>query len=383
MTTLDTKERVTDFCRSLADDSFVTVDTEFVRDKTYWPELCLVQLAGSRGSAVIDALSDDMDLTPVFDVLTNPRILKVFHAASQDLEVFFIRMNGRVVTPVFDTQIAAMACGLGNQASYGDLVREFTDSRVSKQERLTDWKKRPLSKQQVAYAESDVSLLRDIYRGLTGRIDKLGRADWLKSEMAQLSAASNYALVPEDAWKRVKIRNPTRRELGVLRELATWREKQAQERDRPRRWIMSDELLSRIAKQASHSSRNLDENRLIPTSAVRGRYGKAIRAACRRGLNLPSSQLPDIPETAPTEKAPKALLDLAKALIRDRCERETISSGFVASTSEISRFVAGCTQDSVLASGWRYELFGRDIERLRDGKYALRVREGALELTEI
>ena len=248
MTLIADNQALTVFCERLAGEDFITVDTEFIRDKTYWPRLCLIQMAGADVSAAIDTLAPGLDLAPVYALLSEPRILKVFHAARQDIEIFF--HQARIIpAPLFDSQVAAMVCGFGDAASYETLVAKLAKARVDKSSRFTDWAARPLTDKQLTYALSDVTYLRTIYQKLSARLERDGRSSWLEDEMAALTAPEIYQLDPDKAWRRIKLRNPKPRYLAVLREIAAWREREARSRDVPRNRIVRDEALTEKLKE--------------------------------------------------------------------------------------------------------------------------------------
>ena len=372
-------------CKRLAQAEYITVDTEFMRERTYWSQLCLIQLAGPDEAAAIDPLAPGMDLSPLFELLQNEKVLKVFHAARQDLEIFH-HMTGAVPHPVFDTQVAAMACGFGDQVSYEILARKLANASIDKDSRFTDWARRPLTEKQVTYALADVTHLRKAYEKLRAMLEQNGRAAWIEEEMAVLASPSTYTTEAGEAWQRIKIKGRKPRIMAVLRELAAWREETAQKRDVPRQRVVKDDALAQIAIQQPASAEDLERVRLVPHGFSRSDDGKAIVEAVRRGMAVPKEDLPSIEYGTgkPENQAPAALIDLLKVLVRARCEAEGIAPRLVANMAEVERFASDdADPDNPLRHGWRYELFGKDAERLKRGELALAPVGNSLKLIEI
>ena len=362
-------------CRRLRRQPFITVDTEFMREKTFWPRLCLVQaapgLAEDDGEAIaIDPLAPDLDLEPLFGLMADETVLKVFHAARQDLEIFY-NLAGRLPVPVFDTQIAAMVCGFGESVGYERLIEALTGARIDKASQFTDWSLRPLSKRQVTYALSDVTHLRNVYVKLRDTLAANGREGWLSEEMKTLTAPETYSVEPREAWRRIKGRNQKPRVLALLRELAAWREEEAQRRDLPRNWIVRDETLVEIARHAPRTVEDLTRTRGLADRQARGPFGARLLEAVERGDRVPRSEWPTPPKPD-VAKASGPLTQLLKVLLRMRCEEAGVAAKMVASAEDVNRIAAVGEDARVPAlSGWRWALFGEDAIRLRRGDLAL------------
>lgn len=369
-------------CQHLQSADFVTVDTEFLRDNTYWPKLCLIQLGGPEGAAAIDPLAEGIDLTPVIELFDNESILKVFHSARQDLEIFYHAFD-RLPHPIFDTQIAAMVCGFGDSVGYDTLVKRLTGQRIDKGSRFTDWSLRPLSEAQIRYALDDVIHLRDVYETLAREMKQRGRSHWLCEEMEVLTSPDTYKLDPETAVRRLKSRSTDRQYLAILGELATWREREAQTRDVPRNRVLRDEQLFDIAAQRPRTPQHLAKTRGIKEGLAKGRSGQAILAAVERGLAIPPERRPRPP--ARIEIAPEltAVIDMLKILLKMKCAKEEVATKMVANGGDLEKIAAGELNGIPALAGWRRELFGEDALRLRDGKLALKVRESQVELLEL
>ncbi|GAB4356908.1 MAG: ribonuclease D [Kiloniellaceae bacterium] len=360
------------FCARLAGADFITVDTEFLRDSTYWPKLCLLQLAGPGDDdvAAVDPLAEGLDMAPVFDLFDDPGIVKVLHSARQDMEIFF-HMSGRLPAPIFDTQVAAMVCGFGESVGYDTLVRKLTGAQIDKSSRFTDWSRRPLAQRQLTYALADVTHLRKVYQKLAKRLDKSGRASWLDEEMAILTSPETYRLEPEEAWKRLKTRSNDRRYLAVLRALATWRELEAQQRDVPRGRVLRDEQLFDIAAHRPTSEEELARSRGINRDLARGRIGKAILEAVAGGLALPDSELPPAPPKQQPINGIGPLMDLLKVMLKLRCEEHDVAQKLIASSADLEQIAMSDEADVMALRGWRYDIFGRDALALKHGTVAL------------
>lgn len=383
MTVIADAAQAAAFCRRLSKSAFVAVDTEFMRESTYWPRLCLVQLAGEDEAAAIDPLAEGMELAPLFALMADEAVLKVFHAARQDLEIF-AQLTGQVPRPVFDTQVAAMVCGLGDQIGYEAIARRLAGVAIDKDSRFTDWHRRPLTARQIAYALADVTHLRTVHERLAAMLAENGRGGWIDGEMAALTSLDTYRMEPGEAWRRIRTKARKPRQLAALRELAAWREETARRRDLPRNRVARDELLERIAIQRPASAAELQAIRLVPRGLAASRDGKAMLAAVGRAMALPEEALPrrEAKEGAPN--APVALLELLKVLLRARCEREGVTPRLVASAADLERFAAATDGAAgPLASGWRHALFGRDALRLKRGQLALAPDGDGLKLIDL
>ncbi|AVM74305.1 ribonuclease D [Magnetospirillum gryphiswaldense] len=358
------------FCQRLSSAPYITVDTEFMREKTYYPQLCLVQLAGPDEARAVDPLAPGMDLAPLFELMANPNVLKVFHAARQDVEIF-LHLSGAVPAPLFDTQVAAMVCGFGDSVGYETLASQLAKARIDKSQRFTDWALRPLTEKQVQYALADVTHLRVAYEKLVRKLERNGRLDWLVDEMAELASPDTYRTDPENAWKRLKPRSSSPKFLAVLKELAAWREREAQERDIPRQRMLRDETLMEIA---AHHPANVDElarTRGMGKGMVEGRMGTALLDAVKRGLALPEDQIPKPPERVELPRGLGPVVDLLKVLLKMKCDAHGVASKLVANSADIEAIAADDHAEIPALHGWRRDLFGEDALALKHGRLAL------------
>ena len=374
---------LTKFCDRHIKSSYITVDTEFMRDQTYWPRLCLVQIADEHEAAAIDTLAKGITITPLLNLLTNSRILKIFHAARQDLEIFY-RLMGRLPSPIFDTQIAAMVCGFGDSAGYDTLVRKLTDETIDKSSRFTDWALRPLSQRQINYALGDVTHLRQVYIKLNEMLGQNNRHNWMDEELSILRDTKNYTFEPEDAWRRIKYRAPKPRFLAILKEVAAWREIEAQNKDIPRNRIVRDESLIEISHHAPKTINDLSRARGLSLKKAEGSLGKALLNAVKVGLNVPSENLPEVKNDAPLPKGIGPITDLLKVLLKLKCEKHDVAQKLIATVNDMEQIAAFGQNANVPAlQGWRQEVFGIDALRLRSGQLAMVIKDHNLELVEI
>ncbi|MBV8703459.1 MAG: ribonuclease D [Acetobacteraceae bacterium] len=376
-----TTEALDALCRRLAAEAFVTVDTEFMRERTYWPELCVVQLAGSSEVAVIDAQAPDFDLAPLGRLLADPAVVKVFHAGRQDIELFVLRF-GAVPAPLFDTQVAAMVAGFGEQVAYDALVAALAGGHIDKAHRFSDWSARPLSPAQVAYAAADVTYLRTVYERLRERLEQEGRLDWVREEMAALADPATYSPDPETAWERLRPRTNNRRYLGTLRALAAWREREAQRANIPRQRLVRDETLTEIAATAPDSPEALARARGITRGFAEGRIGASLLAALAEAKALPEDALPEARGRDAPRPSP-ALVALLRVLLATQAEQHGVAARLIASAEEIDRLALGEDTDAPALHGWRREVFGEDALALRAGKIALGVEERRVKLIRL
>jgi ribonuclease D len=370
---IETTEALAALCERLRAEPFVTIDTEFMRERTYWPELCVVQLAGADDVAVVDALAEGIDLAPLGPLLADPAVLKVFHAARQDIEIFVLRY-GAVPTPMFDTQVAAMVAGFGDQVGYDTLVQTLAGGQIEKAHRFSDWAARPLSPAQLAYAAADVTWLRIVYERLRERLGREQRIDWVTEEMAVLSDPATYRAEPEDMWLRLRPRSSNRRYLGAVRALAAWREREAQRVNIPRQRLLKDEALLEIAATAPDSPDALARARGISKSFAEGRTGAALLEAIAAARALPEEALPAAPRgsDAPARPSP-ALVALLKVLLAAKCEQHHVAPRLVAVSEDLDRLALGDDAGLPALHGWRRDVFGIDALALRDGRMALGV----------
>ena len=365
--------------RSLAAADFITVDTEFMRERTYWAQLCLVQVAGPDEAAAIDALAPGIDLAPLFSLLHDPRRLKVFHAARQDLEIFH-HMTGRVPAPLFDTQVAAMVCGFGDAISYETLASQLARARIDKSVRFTDWAARPLSERQIAYALADVTHLRTVYLALAQRLQTSGRAAWLAEEMAELMDPATYRFDPDDAWKRLKPKTAKPRLIAVLHEVAAWREREAQRRDTPRNRVVRDESVIDIAAHMPRTIEELSRLRGLSRGLAEGRIGGDILAAVARGLALPEADLPQVPPSPDLPRGIGPVVELLKVLLKLKCDEHDVAPKLIASAADLERIAADDEAPVPALHGWRREVFGEDALALKHGRLALTMQGKRLAL---
>jgi ribonuclease D len=370
MTVIADNQRLAEFCRLQAAADYVTVDTEFIRDNTFWPQLCLIQIAGPEAAAVIDPLVPGLDLAPVLALMRDPRVLKVFHAARQDVEIFY-HLAGSVPEPIFDTQVAAMVCGFGEQASFENLAQKLAGIAIDKSSRFTDWSHRPLSDRQIRYALDDVVHLRPIYERLDRQLDKNGRAVWLTEEMAVLTDPATYRVDPAEAWRRLKVRAGKPRFLAVLKEIAAWREEEAQRRDLPRNRLIRDEALLEIAAHMPTTVDDLARTRGLSRGTAEGKVGQGILAAVQRAIAKPEREwpLPEPKAELPSGLAP--LIDLLRVLLKTKCEAEGVAQKLVASAADLELIAADDAAKVPALSGWRRTLFGEDALALKHGALAL------------
>ena len=366
-------------CARLSAADFITVDTEFMRERTYWAQLCLVQLGGPEETAAIDALTPAIDLSPLFELLANPRVLKIFHAARQDLEIFH-HLSGRVPTPLFDTQVAAMVCGFGDAVSYETLAGQLARVRIDKSVRFTDWAARPLTDRQIAYALADVTHLRPIYAALARRLTESGRAGWLAEEMRELLDPATYRMAPEDAWKRLKPRTPRPRLIAVLREVAAWREREAQRRDTPRNRVIRDESVMDIAAHAPTTVEELARLRGLSKGLAEGRLGQEILDAVARGLAVPDADLPRVETPPELPRGIGPVVGLLKVLLKLKCEEHDVAPKLVASSADLERIAADDAAPVPALQGWRREVYGEDALALKHGRLALTMQGKRLAL---
>jgi ribonuclease D len=367
---ITTSPELRSFCETVSSHPFITVDTEFIRDRTYWPRLCLIQIAIDDHAAAIDALAPEIDLEPVFDLMRDQNILKVFHSPGQDLSVFHTVMND-VPTPIFDTQTAAMVCGFGEQPAYATLVSMLLGERVDKASQMTDWSRRPLTDRQIEYAISDVTHLIKVYEILRDRLEESGRTGWIEQEIAELLEPSSYVSDPGEQWKRVRMRRPTRKALAVLRQIAVWRENVAQSKDRPRAWILRDDSLAEIAATQPVTIDQLERVRGITPKLAEGRDGRDILAAVEFALNMPESDWPEMRSRNGATEVSDTLVAVLQALLKIRADQNDVATGMVANRKDLELIAMDDNADVRALKGWRREVFGEDARRLKHGELGI------------
>ena len=379
---ITTTEDLAALCDRLGTETFVTVDTEFMRERTYFPELCVVQLAGEREVAVIDAQAEGIDLGPLGALLAAPGVMKVFHAARQDIEIFVLRFGG-VPRPLFDTQVAAMVAGFGDQVGYDALVSGLTGGAIDKAHRFTDWSARPLSPAQITYAAADVTHLREVYRRLTARLQADGRLDWVSEEMAVLGDPATYRPNPETAWERLRPRSNNRRFLAMVKALAAWREREAQRVNIPRQRLLKDEALLEIAATAPTDADGLARARGISRGFAEGRTGTSLLEAIAALRAVPDADLPPAPQARDGARPSAALVSLLKVLLAAKCEQHHVAPKLVASSDDIDRLALEDAPEVPALHGWRREVFGDDALALKAGRVGLGVAGRKIRLIPV
>ena len=373
MTTITTTEALAEFCAAAKSAPYVTIDTEFLRERTYWAKLCLIQLAlpGKDGAAVlVDPIAgSEMSMEPLYDLMRHEGTVKVFHAARQDLEIFFVE-GGVFPKPLFDTQVAAMVCGFGEQVGYETLVKKIAKADLDKTSRFTDWSRRPLTKAQADYALADVTHLRQIYENLSGQLRKSGRTHWLEEELATLTDPATYTVTPEDAWQRVKTRTTSGKFLAVVKELARFREEYAQSRNIPRSRIYKDDALLELASTRPTNHEELNRARLLLREGRKGDIADGILAAVKRGLEMRPEDMPKPDPSRDQMQVNPALADLLRVLLKAKSEETGVAAKLIASASDLDA-IAGGERNLPALHGWRAEVFGNDALRLCRGEIAL------------
>lgn len=369
-------------CTELARHDFVAVDTEFIREQTFWPKLCLIQMAGPGVEALVDPLAAGIDLAPFYALMADTRVTKVFHAARQDVEIVWNQAR-TIPTPLFDTQVAAMVCGFGESVSYVNLVKQVLGRDLDKSSRFTDWARRPLTQNQLVYALGDVTHLRDLYPKIKAELEATGRSTWLDEEMADLIDPATYAADPEHAWQRLKLRVKNRKALAVLMELAAWRERAAQAQDVPRNRILRDEALYDIVNHAPTSTEKLSELRTLSEGFARSARAKDIIDAVQKGLARDPRTVPPLRSGVPLPAEKVALVDLLRVLLKSCAARNRVAPRLVADGDDLERLAVEDQPDVPAMRGWRYELFGAQVEQLKRGELALRIERGEVVTVKV
>ena len=379
---INDNETLINFCSQLSQSTFVAVDTEFIRDRTYWPRLCLIQIANQDFARAIDPLADGINLNPLIDLLTNSNVIKVFHASRQDIEIF-TQQNGVIPTPLFDTQIAAMVCGFGDSVGYDRLVEHLTGAKIDKGQRFTDWSRRPLNAKQISYALDDVTYLLKIYETLRHQLKKSGRAPWLEEEMTVLTNPVTYAQFPGEAWRRLKLRSGNVQYLGVAKELAAWREREAQRRNLPRGHVLKDEAIQELAAEKPETVRDLSHLRALPKGIAQGPAGQQLLDAIKAGRSLALNDIPKLDAKVILPRGLQPLISLMKVLLKTKCDANDVAQKLVASTSDIERIAADDHADVAALRGWRKEIFGKDALDLKHGRLAMSANGKRVQLIRI
>lgn len=375
-------EALAELVSKLKNADYVTVDTEFLRDNTYWPKLCLVQVAGPDVAAIIDPVAPGIKLDPLFELMADPGVLKVFHAARQDIEIF-LQLSGRIPEPLFDTQVAAMVCGYGDAASYETLVAKIAHASLDKSSRFTDWARRPLSQRQLTYAVGDVTYLRTVYETLAEELERTGRMDWLDEEMAILMDPGTYQMEPSQAWTRIKTRTTNRRFLGILRELTAWREIEARTRDLPRSRILKDDALLELAAHPPASIEEMKQARGVAKGFADGKLGQSLLEAVTRGKAAPEAELPLVDKPVEPARGIGPLVELLKVLLKLKCEEHNVASKLVANVADLE-LIASDDEAAVPAlQGWRRQVFGDAALQMKSGRLALAAQGRRIKLVRL
>ena len=382
---LTTTEALAAFCSKAAQAPYVTVDTEFLRERTYFAQLCLVQLAmpgvDDAQAVLVDPLAEGISLDPLYALFRNPDVIKVFHAARQDLEIFHVD-GGVVPSPLFDTQVAAMVCGFGDQVGYETLVRKIARANLDKSSRFTDWSRRPLSDAQKTYALADVTHLRQIYEYLKAELARTKRTQWLEEELAQLTDASSYIVDPDAAWQRLKLRTSSGRTLAIAKELAAFRELYAQQKNIPRSRVIKDDALIELASTKPRSLADLSKSRLLLRDARKGEIAEGLVAAVVAGLDMPAERQPEMPEGRDRSNLNSALADLLRVLLKAKAEEAVVATKLIASSADLDDIACG-DHNGIWATGWRREVFGNDALRLVRGEIALSAKGYRVKIVSV
>lgn len=374
--TLETTPDLAAFCNRMASEKFITVDTEFLRETTYYPKLCLIQIAGADEAVLIDPMAPGMDLAPFFELMADQNVLKVFHAARQDFEIL-IQLSGAVPTPVIDTQIAAMVCGFGDQVGYEAIVRKLVGASIDKSSQFTDWSRRPLTSKQALYAVSDVTHLRVVYEKLQAMLHETGREGWLDDEIETLTSPETYRVEPEESYKRIKARIQNKKQFGVLISIAAWREREAQTRNVPRGRILKDEAVAEIAIQMPQKPESINELRLVSKGTANSSMGAAILKAVAHGLARDPKTIPDFKGRGDEmSAAQQAAAEVLKLALKVACEAENVAPKLLASASDIDAVAIDDNADVPLLHGWRREVFGNMALDIKHGKACIGMENG-------
>jgi len=380
---IETTAALAEACTELAKSEFITIDTEFLRETTFWPELCLVQMASPTLEVLVDPLAKGIDLTPLFELMANPDVVKVFHAARQDIEIIY-HLGGLIPHPIFDTQVAAMVCGFGDSISYDQLVQKIKNVQIDKSSRFTDWSRRPLTEKQLDYALADVTHLRDVYLALKAQLEREGRSLWLTEEMDILESRDTYDMHPDDAWLRLKsrLRKPT--ELAILKFVAAWREREARSRNVPRSRVLKDDAIFEIAQQQPKDAEALSRLRTIPKGWERSASGTAIIETVNAALALPKEEMPKAPRHSHAPEGSGAAVELLKVLLKLTADKHGVAAKVIANSDDLDKIASEGEKATVAAlTGWRRELFGDVALKLINGEVALRFAGKKVEAVEV
>jgi ribonuclease D len=381
MSVITTSKALKELCMRLEKSDYVTVDTEFLRDKTYYSILCLIQIADDNEFHAIDTLAAGIDLTPFYDLMENEKVLKVFHAAKQDIEIF-VNMAGVVPKPLFDSQIASMVCGFGDSIGYEKLVMALCNQTLDKSTRFTDWSGRPLTQRQIDYALGDVTHLRVIYKKLAAQLKENGREHWLSEELAHMLDKGSYIIQPVNAWKRIKIRNSNRRFNAIVHKVAQWRETEAQKRNIPRNRVMRDEVLLELSAVRPTHKNALTSVRGLGANFSSSRRGDAIISAIAEAMEMDEVDLPKVSRKRPPSQNTDPIVELLKVLLKLVCKRENVAPKLLASADDLEKIAENDVVDVKALYGWRYDIFGKDAIALKNGEVAFAIKDGKIVIFE-
>ncbi len=379
MQPIATTDDLAALCGRLRHEPFVTVDTEFMRDRTYYAQLCLVQLAGAKEAAAVDTLEPGLDLQPLLDLLADPDVLKVMHASRQDMEIFYHLMD-RLPAPLFDTQVAAQVLGFGDEVGYETLVTKLAKARLDKSSRFTDWSRRPLSEAQLRYALADVTHLRVIYEKLQGRLERAGRTAWLDAELAKLQEPGLYVQEPDEVWQRLKVRSKEPRFIALVQALASWREKKAQARDLPRARVVRDDILMELA---ANRPKSVEKLRDMPRLSLDRDSAREVVDTVNEVLARPEADLPPVPVAEPPAKGIGPTVDLLRVLMKHCAEHHDVGLRLIGTTNDLEAIAQDPGADVPLLAGWRFEVFGREALKLIQGRLALAVEGGRVKVIDL
>ena len=383
LTPITEQSALEDLCGKLAESDFICVDTEFHRETTYWPELCLVQASAPGVEGLIDPLAEDLDIGPFLDLIAMDNRVKVFHAARQDIEIFN-RLIGHPPGPIFDTQIAAMALGFGDSISYDNLVQRVVRRQIDKSSQFTDWMRRPLSQKQLIYALGDVTHLRDIYLIMREELEKTGRMNWVREEMADLEDPAKYDTDPMNAWQRLKLRKPKKDYAAIVVAVAAWRERLAQELDKPRRRILKDDAIQEIAAQKPRNENDYSQLRAVPSGFIRSKHGQGLMEAVIEAIDNPDKFAPELEPRVQNAQIPAGAPELLKVLLKHVSDEHNVVPRLIANAADIDRIARGETTEDIAAmTGWRYDMFGKKAQALLNGQLAVSFQGGQVRLFDV
>ena len=382
MKIITTTDDLAEICQQMAQHQYVTVDTEFLRESTFWPELCLIQMASPEDACIVDVLAEGIDLAPFFELMGDETIVKVFHAARQDIEIIY-NLGNLIPHPVFDTQVAAMVCGFGDSISYDQLVFKITSHQVDKSSRFTDWRRRPLTTKQLDYALADVTYLRDVYQSIKANLEEQNRSHWVDEEMEVLTSNETYDMPPENAWKRLKMRVRKPRDFAMMKLVAEWREKTARQNNVPRGRVVKDDAIYEICGHPPKTIRDISQMRGLSRGFDRNRYGESLLEVVKIGLELPNSELPTMPRMKKTPEGSGAATEMLKVLLKLTVEAHGVAAKVIATVDDLEKIAADDNADVAALRGWRRELFGDTALKLKNGQIALGIQNKVIKVISV